>query len=582
MQKKVVYIALAFLVAFVTSFIGGEQTKADQSTERISGSDRLDTAIEISKNGWNSSKTVILARADHPADALAASSLVATTNAPILLTESNRLDSRILTEIKRLKAEKVYILGGTQAIGKNVEKSLKDAGISSVSRVSGSTRFNTASEINKEAGLNQKDTAILVNGMTVADALSASSVAANKQLPIYLATTNKLEVQLPSSIKKVIIIGGTAAISSSVESQLKKSGIEVKRISGNDRFVTSVNVAKWAGLSGSSNLLVRGTSIKSDAEDYPDAVAASGLAKQLKAPIILTRQDKTPDPIRNYISSSNKSTIVLGGTNAVSDTSVNQAVNNSSTIQYGTVINISSTLNVRNAQNGSVIGSLTNGAKVEIHETSGSWAKIRYGVDYGYVSLSYLRVSSTPPSTSVAGEVITIDPGHGAHDPGATANGAQEKEVVLDIALRVEAKLRAAGANVVMTRSDDTYVELEERANIANRAKASSFVSIHANAGPSSAHGAETYWLNSEETSEDSKKMAAAIQKHLIGELNTNDRGVKTANFSVLRNTDMPAALVETGFLTNEEEAKKMKADDFREKAAKGIYKGIIEYYQTK
>ncbi|WP_052144749.1 N-acetylmuramoyl-L-alanine amidase [Halalkalibacter okhensis] len=571
--KKNSWIVLTIALIF-TLFHTAHTVSANTISERISGSDRIGTAIEISKKGFSSSSAVIIARSDEPADALAASSLVAAKNAPILLSRQGSLDDRVLAEIRRLGADTVYVLGGKAAISDSVVNRLKSGGVKEVKRVSGSDRFQTANEINKEAGLTNKDTAILVNGLTVADALSASSVVANKNLPIYLARQDRLPVNLPSSVKNVVIFGGTVAINSNVEQQLKNKGIKVTRISGSDRFATSVEAAKWAKLSGDKNIVVRGTPVSSQAEDYPDAVAASGLAKQYKAPILLTRPERASDSVINYIQSSNKSTTVIGGTMAVADT-----VFNEQSVSYGTVTS-STTLNVRNSPNGTVIGRLVSGAKVEIHEKVNGWGKIRYGNQWGYVSLSYIREDSKPPSSSVFNEIIVIDAGHGGSDPGATANGLQEKEVVLDIALRVEKKLRAAGANVVMTRTNDTFIALEERANIANRAKASSFISVHANAATEAANGSETYWLAG--TSEDSKKLATAIQKHLVNELGTRDRGVKTANFSVLRNTNMPASLVEVGFLTNKAEADRMKKNGFRESAANGIYKGIVEYYNNK
>lgn len=573
--------ALAFLTIFISTLVGVSDVEA---SERISGTDRIGTAIEISKKGWTTtSSTVIIARADHPADALAAASLVATKDAPVLLVGKN-LDQRVLNEISRLKARNIYLLGGTAAISPNVEASLRQAGLRDVTRISGGDRFQTANEINKASGLSTRSTAILVNGITVADALSASGISAIRQFPIYLSERDRIPVALPPSVKEVVIFGGPAAISPAVEQLLKDQGKTVHRIAGADRYDTSVRAGNWFTLNGANNILVRGTSISNGVEDYPDAVAASGLAKRLEAPIILTHPTNAPLTVQSFLSASDKNIIVLGGNQAVADRVVNQVtnkINHNQNVQFGTV-NVSNTLNVRNAPTGTVIGSLTNGAKVEVHEQSNGWGKIRYGNGWGYISLSFVTLSKNPPQSSVLNKVIVIDAGHGGHDPGAVANGLQEKEVVLDISLRVEAKLRAAGANVVMTRRNDTFIELTERANIANRANASSFVSVHANAFNGSAHGSETYWLNSAQTSEDSRRLATAIQKHLINELATNDRGVKTANFSVLRNTNMPAALVEVGFLTNKQEAEKMKLASFREKAAVAIYKGILEYYNNK
>ncbi|MBP3950076.1 N-acetylmuramoyl-L-alanine amidase [Bacillus suaedae] len=572
---------LPFLLIVVTLglLFGVGQVSANQTIERISSSDRLGTAIEISKKGWTTSPTVILARSDHPADALAAAGLVATKNAPILLTDSDQLDSRIINEIRRLKATQVYLLGGTMAISSTVEEKLKNE--FNVKRISGKERFTTAYEINKEAGLLSNDTAIIVNGKTVADALSASSVAANKGFPIYLADQNRLPVDLPQSVRNVLIFGGTAAISQSFENSLVSRGLKITRISGSDRYETSIKVAQWAGLSGDANILVRGTSVKNSGEDYPDAVAASGLAKRLQAPIILTHPTNPSSKVIDYLSNSNQRTTILGGTAAVSASIVDriQNANQPQTVQYGTV-KVSSTLNVRNAPvSGDRIGALSNGTKVEIHEVIGGWAKIKYGSGWGYISLTYVTISQPSSSSPVAGEIIAIDAGHGGKDGGAAYDGIVEKELVLDVALRVEKKLEAQGARVVMTRRDDTFIELVNRAKIANEANASSFISIHANGFRlESANGTETYWSKDN----NSKELATLIQNLLYQELGTTNRGVKSNDYSVLRNTKMPAVLVELGFLSNKSDSDKLKTTKYREKAANAIYEGIVEYYRKR
>ncbi|MBU8909378.1 N-acetylmuramoyl-L-alanine amidase family protein, partial [Desertibacillus haloalkaliphilus] len=113
-------------------------------------------------------------------------------------------------------------------------------------------------------------------------------------------------------------------------------------------------------------------------------------------------------------------------------------------------------------------------------------------------------------------------------------------------------------------------------------AKADIFVSIHVNSGPSGGHGTETWIASSSSSSSDSRKLAEMINKRLVAELGTRDRGVKTANFAVLRETNMPSVLVELGFITNSNDASIMKRSNFNEKAANAIYKGIEDYYSSK
>ncbi|MGO4888779.1 N-acetylmuramoyl-L-alanine amidase [Anaerobacillus sp. MEB173] len=176
-------------------------------------------------------------------------------------------------------------------------------------------------------------------------------------------------------------------------------------------------------------------------------------------------------------------------------------------------------------------------------------------------------------------KTIVIDPGHGGKDPGAVAFGLQEKDIVLDVGLRVQKLLKDTDLNVIMTRSTDVFLTLDERVKVGEAAKADAFVSIHTNGAENkAANGTETYW-DSKNSSEQSKQLAEKIQKKLLAKLGTNDRGVKQAGFHVIRNSKMPSVLIELGFTTNEAEANRMKTDDFRQKSAEAIVEGIKEFY---
>lgn len=155
-----------------------------------------------------------------------------------------------------------------------------------------------------------------------------------------------------------------------------------------------------------------------------------------------------------------------------------------------------------------------------------------------------------------------------------------KKDIVLDVALKLQKLLEAEGAKVVMTRTNNTFIKLADRATIANNAKADIFISLHINsAGSEAAHGTETYWNNNYQSTE-SKKLAEKIQKRLIEKLGTNNRGVKEANFYVIKNTTMPSVLAELGFISNEAEAAKLKTSQFRENAAEAVLLGVLDYYE--
>ncbi|MBN2464669.1 N-acetylmuramoyl-L-alanine amidase [candidate division WOR-3 bacterium] len=216
---------------------------------------------------------------------------------------------------------------------------------------------------------------------------------------------------------------------------------------------------------------------------------------------------------------------------------------------------------------------------------------------------------------------IVLDPGHGGESPGAVGRrGTREKVVVLDVARRLKKKLEKQGFDVILTRDSDTFVSLADRSKCGNGQKADLFVSIHANASPNrAACGLETYFLSEAKTDweravasrenaalqmEDSgpaldpgddvgliladlaqneylvesSELAAQIQEKTVPYARIKDRGVRQANFYVLRNNFMPAVLVECGFLSNRSEERLLRQADHRERLAEGICRGIVAF----
>jgi N-acetylmuramoyl-L-alanine amidase len=172
---------------------------------------------------------------------------------------------------------------------------------------------------------------------------------------------------------------------------------------------------------------------------------------------------------------------------------------------------------------------------------------------------------------------VVIDPGHGGFDRGGIpGQQVPEKMVALDTALRLQKLLERAGLRTVMTRSTDVFVPLSVRSAIANAERDAIFVSIHYNASPrSSAHGIETY-------SNDNRGavLAARIQRQIINRVSTVNRGIRSAEYYVLRNCRLPAVLVECGFLTNSSEAQLALTAAYREEVAEQIASGILEQRQ--
>ena len=172
---------------------------------------------------------------------------------------------------------------------------------------------------------------------------------------------------------------------------------------------------------------------------------------------------------------------------------------------------------------------------------------------------------------------VVIDPGHGGFDLGGIpGQKVPEKMVALDTALRLQKLLQRAGLRTVMTRSTDIFVPLFVRSVIANAQSDAIFVSIHYNASPrSGAHGIETYSENNR-----GAVLAARIQRQLINRVSTENRGIRSAEYYVLRKCRLPAVLVECGFLTNPTEAQLALTSAYRQQVAEQIAAGIIEQRQ--
>ncbi|MBD3161486.1 MAG: hypothetical protein GF346_04695 [Candidatus Eisenbacteria bacterium] len=218
---------------------------------------------------------------------------------------------------------------------------------------------------------------------------------------------------------------------------------------------------------------------------------------------------------------------------------------------------------------------------------------------------------------------ILIDPGHGGRDPGATARGLKEKEIVLDVSRRLEAILdRSPGFEARLTRTEDRFIGLVERRRIAEGYEADAFVSVHANAvRRSQAKGVEVYFLSLGGASDEAAKEIARLEneadpEYVVEEdaeltdipfgfdLRQNDtivrssrlaevtlvaleesnlsasRGVKQAGFAVLKSFQVPSVLVEVGFISNPAEARRLKTADHRQRLAETIAEGIVDYFR--
>ncbi len=169
---------------------------------------------------------------------------------------------------------------------------------------------------------------------------------------------------------------------------------------------------------------------------------------------------------------------------------------------------------------------------------------------------------------------IVLDAGHGGTDYGAIREGVNEKDITLDITQRVDAILRSKGYRVSLVRSDDTFVSLEDRVEFSENEGPEIFVSIHVNSAVSNdPNGIETHWYH-----DYSKELAEIIHKHMTKEVKANDRGLFKSKFYVINHTTVPAVLCEIGFLSNDTERNELITESRKQKTAKAIAEGIMEY----
>jgi N-acetylmuramoyl-L-alanine amidase len=199
--------------------------------------------------------------------------------------------------------------------------------------------------------------------------------------------------------------------------------------------------------------------------------------------------------------------------------------------------------------------------------------------------------------------MVVIDPGHGGIDDGTKYYGLAEKDVTLDVAQRLERVLKGLRVETVLTRRDDVYVSLPERAEIANRLEEENsniiFVSIHFNqAAAENVDGIETYYADQKipppadwtwvgffnrpdnENLDRGENLAADVQGALTSRMMAVNRGIKSRSLYVVRHTRMPAVLVEGGFLSNKMENQMLRNDGYRDRLAQGLAAGILSYIQ--
>ncbi len=535
--------------------LNNDYLKLSAILKTIYGSDRYETAVKVSQDAWkDGADNVVLVNGKNTIMGIVATPLASMHKAPILLVQDNKIQDNVLNEIKRLKAKNIYIIGDREQVSKAVSDKIKKATGASMKRVfgkyPGEISANIAQQIAKERKIDTAYVVSITNG--VADALSIASKAGDTQNPVIVVDKNYMNTGAKDFLKRnvstVYYIGGEASISKAlvkqVDSLVKNAG-EGNRIYGSERHATNVNVInrfyKEAVLPG---VVIT----KSENAGLIDTVSAGPYAAKYKAPIIITG--------KNHIAAVTMKLLEARKTDNI--------------YQIGGGISSSVTSTIKSKLS-SINKVETDKPKPDVKPQPKPQPQPRPDVD------------ETPSSSSIRGKKIVIDAGHGGSDAGASGMyGVREKDWTLKTSLACADYLRKAGANVIMTRTSDTYPTLQDRAELSNRKGADFFCSIHYNKGGNPINpDNEEYSGTGVEVYKGEGDLAARAARNVLNSIlqgfDLKNRGVKDGtHLYVIRNTDAPAILVEGGFLSNRKEISLLNNDQGLKKMGIQIAKGII------
>ena len=504
--------------------------KTSAPITELTGSDRYETAVKISKEGWkNGSDKVVIINGDVSIDGIISTPLATTYNAPILLVEKNNVPNSVKSELKRLNPKDIIIIGDENAISKTTTNQIKSTVNASQTRLNGSNRYETSLLIAKEIDKNHDVEKVYItnaNGGEV-DALTIAAKAGQDKQPIILTdkdsiTDNTYKWLKSEDLQNAYFIGGPQMISTNVINKVNditKDNVTNNRVYGADRHETNANVIKKfytddeleAVLVAKSDVLV-------------DALAAGPLAANLKSPILITP--------KTYVSAYHKDNLEAKSANKV--------------YKIG--------------------GGLTSKVMSSIAS-----------------SLSKHNTTPTEPGNS-GGKTVMIDPGHGGSAPGNSSGGMIEKDYNLNTSLATTEYLRSKGFNVIMTRDTDKTLSLGNRTALSNSLRPDLFTSIHYNASDTTGNGVEVFYKLKDKNGGTTKTVATNILNRILEKFKLTNRGIKTRVLPsdstkdylyVLRSNDMPAVLVECAFLDNENDMSLINSSAKVKEMGTQIGKGI-------
>nr|WP_300005303.1 cell wall-binding repeat-containing protein [Tissierella sp.] len=317
MKKSIKFLLVILLLAILAPQTTVGAAGGANETERISGENRIETSIKVSKEAYKSSAdTLFLAGFSGEADALTATFLAGKKKSPLLLTYKDRIDSNLLLEIKRLNPKEIVILGGENVVFKKLENDLNALGYQT-KRIQGRSRIETAVNVATDYyKYIDVPEVFIIEYNSLVDALAIGPVAAKNGVPILITLKDKVPSEVSKflkdhKVKKATIIGGRSKVSDKGRSELLKSVGLVDRVYGDDRVKTSLKIAATYFKNPESTFVANGT-------QFADALIGGYFAGMKNSPIILVGRDNIQNEALKYLKDKKVKTIVLGGNSVVS------------------------------------------------------------------------------------------------------------------------------------------------------------------------------------------------------------------------------------------------------------------------
>ena len=499
--------------------------RAAAPVDKLIGDNRYKTAIKVSQAGWSKADTVIVVNRFATTEGVIATPLATTYNAPILLTNNNSTPDYVINELKRLNVKNIIVVGNESQVGSGAINALKKSG-ASITRIGGNNiteiSLNIAKAIDEKHDVNKVYVANGSNGQI--DALTIAAKAGEDKQPIILTQKN--------------------SINSSVYNWLKSESLSDAYVIGGENVVSKDVLNKIDGIVSAD--VSKNRVYGSDRHETNAAVINKFYHDKNLNALFVAKSNELVDAMTcGPLAATKKSPILINPTNYVSARHTDLL----STYKTEKVYQIGGGITDK------VITSISN------------------------------SVSKHNSNTNTSGNnTVVLDAGHGGSDSGAVSGGRREKDYALRTTLAASSALRAKGYNVVLTRSNDTYLSLGTRTAISNEVKPKLFTSIHYNSYNGSANGTEVYYNVKDKNGGLTKTAASNVLKRIVNTFGFTNRGIKakanssgTDYYYVLRENKYPSILIECAFIDSNKDMNKLNSDSKIDKLGNQIAAGIAE-----